>query len=91
MTLVCGRGGALPPCDPAQEPTNLTACLNTPPTNINYVEVHTATVTGDDSTLLPTAFAGSFVPGYHGDRVGACSRVEWGAPGRGSLADVRTL
>lgn len=83
VTVVCGHGGALAPCDPTTAPTNLTACLNTPPTNINYVEVRTATRTSSSSTVLPTAFAGSFVPGYRGGTVGACSRVEWGSPGGG--------
>lgn len=82
ITMVCGRGGGLPPCDPTQEPTNLTACLGSPPAAANYVEVHTSTHT-KDGTLLPTAFAGAFVPGYRGGRVGACSRVEWGPPGGG--------
>jgi Flp pilus assembly protein TadG len=82
VTLVCGRGGALAPCDPTKEPTNLTACLNIPPASANYVEVHTATAT-QTSTVLPTAFAGSFVPGYEGGTVGACSRVAWGPPAGG--------
>ncbi len=83
ITSICGAGGALAPCDPTAEPTNLTACLgSTPAAGINYVEVHTATRT-KTSTLLPTAFAASFVPGYDGARVGACSRVAWGAPGGG--------
>ena len=83
VTVVCGVGGALAPCDPNSEPVNLTACLNSPPTSVNYVEVHTATRTSDSSTLLPTAFAGTFVSGYHGATIGACSRVEWGTPRSG--------
>ncbi len=84
VTLICGSGGALAPCDPTKEPTNLTACLNSMPTDgIKFVEVHTATRTSKTSTLLPTAFAASFVPGYNGATVGACSRVAWGTPGGG--------
>jgi Flp pilus assembly protein TadG len=83
VTLVCGRGGALVACDPGDAPTNLTACLpGQAPAGVDYVEVRTATRTAT-STVLPTAFAGSFVPGYSGGRVAACSRVEWGAPGGG--------
>jgi Flp pilus assembly protein TadG len=83
VTYVCGRGGDLAACDPSKEPTNVTACLNTPPSaGINYVEVHTATRT-KTSTVLPTTFASSFVSGYKGTTVAACSRVEWGSPGGG--------
>jgi hypothetical protein len=83
ITSVCGSGGALAPCDPATAPKNLTACLNAQPTDgTNFVEVHTATRT-TTSTLLPTAFAGTFVSGYNGATLGACSRVAWGSPAGG--------
>jgi hypothetical protein len=82
VTVVCGRAPGLSDCPP--EPTNLTACLGTPPSG-TYVEVRTATRRPDGSTLLPPTFASALLGrGYQGTQVAACARVAFGSPSTAS-------
>jgi Flp pilus assembly protein TadG len=79
VTVLCGSGPNLTACPP--QPTNLTACIGSPPQNAHYVEVRTATLQSNGSTLLPPIFARTLLgTSYAGTTVSACGRVAWGNP-----------
>jgi hypothetical protein len=46
----------------------------------SYVEVRTSTLTSTGGTLIPPVFGRALIPGYQGNKVGACARVHWGPP-----------
>lgn len=76
LDVLCGR---LPfediDCPP--DNTNLTACLGSPPTIGNYVEVRVATEMADGRLVLPPTFAQAVFDDFDGAAVGACGRVGW--------------
>ena len=79
---VCGFGGpdvTLVPC-PETQPTNLTACLDTVPDGVPYVEVNVRTETSDGDFVLPPVFAQTMTgnEAYTGASVMACARATWG-------------
>lgn len=80
VDLVCGSGTGMAVC-PASTGAPYD-CPANPPSGTNYVDVHTSTLTGSGSTLLPPAFARTLLghAGYAGTHVKACSQAEWGAP-----------
>lgn len=75
---VCGSGPGLGGC-PASSGA-LTDCPPAPPAE--YVDVHTATETGDGATLLPPTFAQALAGNADtdGTAVKACARAAWGPP-----------
>jgi hypothetical protein len=78
---ICGQElgrGRLDPC--AKRPAGPTQCIGSRDNSTSWVEVHATTRMGDGSTVFPPSFAGSFVPGYRPDGIGACARVAWGPP-----------
>jgi hypothetical protein len=78
---VCGRDLATGRLGPCPSPSGAaTHCVSTPAARVNYVEVHTSTLTPDNATVLPPIFSSSFVAGTTGLHVQACSRVTWGVP-----------
>jgi hypothetical protein len=79
--LVCGSGllgGCLPGLG------GITDCPPAPPSGTNYVDVHTGTLTGSGSGLLPPLFGG--VLGSQGSDVKACAQAEWGSPASATTA-----
>lgn len=82
VELVCGvdDDGVLPAC-PESNGT-ITDCPELPSEG-NYVDVHTTTLTGGGSSLLPAVFAQTIVGNedYEGKNVNACARASWGGPG----------
>jgi hypothetical protein len=73
---VCGwLPGVLPECGPS--PANLTACLDSPPANTDYVEVRLSTRLADGRLVLPPTFAQAMSSGFDGVSVGACARASW--------------
>jgi hypothetical protein len=59
----------------------LTDCPAAPPTGINYVDVHTVTLTGGGSSVLPPFFGRMLGDeNYSGSSVKACAQAEWGGP-----------
>lgn len=78
VPLVCGSSG-LEGCPPSTG--TLTDCPSAP-AGVNFVEVHTATLTASGSTLLPPAFAQTLLgnSSYQGTNVQACAIAEWGPP-----------
>ncbi|MBN1173711.1 MAG: Tad domain-containing protein [Micromonosporaceae bacterium] len=85
VTVVCGRGGSLPECPPPPSQV-LTDCVNPAPVDIDYVEVRLHTALPSGSTVLPPAFAGAVVDGYHGSTMAACARAGWGPPASAGLS-----
>ena len=75
VTVVCGTVAGLPACPP--EPPGLPACIGTPAAGTTYVDVRTATLQSNGSTLLPPTFARGIAGngGYQGKRLTACARV----------------
>jgi hypothetical protein len=80
LGLVCGSGllGACP-----AGTGGLTDCPP-PPAGTNYVDVHTITLTGTGSGLLPPLFGG--ILGSQGSDVKACAQAEWGSPASATTA-----
>lgn len=84
--VICGSVPGvydLSSCDSLPQANNLTSCVGTAPAAPQpYIEVHTATILANGSTLLPPTFAQTLLGGrnYHGTTVGACARATWGAP-----------
>jgi hypothetical protein len=76
LDVLCGR---LPfrEIDCPAENTNLTACLGSPPTIGNYVEVRVVTEMADGRLVLPPSFAQAVFPDFDGVGVGACGRAGW--------------
>jgi hypothetical protein len=79
--LVCGSG-LLGPCLAGLG--GITGCPPAPPAGTNYVDVHTATLTGSGSGVLPPLFSG--VIGSQGSDVKACAQAEWGSPASATVA-----
>jgi hypothetical protein len=79
--LVCGSG-VLGPC--LAGPGGITDCPPAPPAGTNYVDVHTATLAGSGSGLLPPLFSG--ILGSRGSDVKACAQAEWGSPASATVA-----
>jgi len=78
--LICGSGQGMAACPGSSgKPYD---CPGNPAPGTNYVDVHTSTLTGSGSTLLPPAFARALLgnSGYAGTNVKACAQAEWGAP-----------
>jgi Flp pilus assembly protein TadG len=78
--LVCGSGTGMAACPASTgKPYD---CPPNPAAGTNYVDVHTSTLTGSGSTLLPPVFARTLLGnrGYAGTNVKACAQAEWGAP-----------
>jgi Flp pilus assembly protein TadG len=80
VNLVCGSGSGMAAC-----PGGTGAvydCPANPPAGTNYVDVHTSTLTGSGSTLLPPVFARTLAgnSSYQGTNVQACAQAEWGPP-----------
>jgi Flp pilus assembly protein TadG len=77
---VCGfsASGGLAPCLTGNSGT-ITDCPPNPTGNVNFVDVHTATLT-PNGTLLPPVFARTLIgnQNYNGTRVFACAQAEWG-------------
>jgi Flp pilus assembly protein TadG len=76
---VCGSG-VLGGC--AVSSGKITDCPAAPPAGINYVDVHTSTLTAGGSTLLPPSFSRALLGNgsYSGSTVLACAQAQWGAP-----------
>jgi hypothetical protein len=76
LDVVCGD---LPfrriDCPP--DNANLTACLGSPPTIGNYVEVRVVTELPDGQLVLPPTFAQAVFDDFDGASVGACGRAGW--------------
>jgi Flp pilus assembly protein TadG len=85
--LVCGSGslGACPASTAA-----IYNCPANPPAGTNYVDVNTATLLSNGSTLLPPEFAGTLLGNgaYKGSTVKACAQAEWGAPSTATVVAV---
>jgi Flp pilus assembly protein TadG len=84
VNLVCGSGTGMAAC-----PGTTGApydCPANPAAGTNYVDVHTSTLTGSGSTLLPPRFARTLLgnSGYAGTNVKACAQAEWGGPASAS-------
>lgn len=83
VRLVCGSGtlGSCPASTGA-----IYDCPKAPPNGVNYVDVHTATMTTSGSSLLPPSFARALIGngGYKGSTVLACAQAEWGPPASSS-------
>lgn len=79
---VCGNDdlGLLPPC--SESSGAITDCPSAPPSDAEYVDVHTATLTSGGSSLLPPVFARTILGNadYDGKKVRACARAQWGPP-----------
>jgi len=78
--LVCGSGTGMAACPASTgKPYD---CPPNPAAGTNYVDVHTSTLTGSGSTLLPPVFARTLLgnSGYAGTNVKACAQAEWGNP-----------
>ncbi len=69
----------LPGCT-ADDNDNLTDCLSSPPTGVDYVQVRTRTEVAPGEFVLPFAFAQTMAGINTGATVGACSRVAYGPP-----------
>lgn len=84
VDLVCGSGTGMAAC-PASTGAPYD-CPANPSAGTNYVDVHTSTLTGSGSTLLPPAFARTLLgkAGYAGTHVKACAQAEWGNPSSAS-------
>jgi len=78
VSTICGTGQGMTAC--SAEPTGLSGCMGTVPSGVTYVEVRTATLETDGSTLLPPTFAKELAgnSAYQGTHVAACSRAGWG-------------
>jgi len=81
---LCGHDARnrLPACTGADR-GNLTDCLGTIPSGVNYVQVRTRTEVAEDNYVLPFAFAQTMVGTKSGTTVGACARVAYGPPKSG--------
>lgn len=80
VNLVCGSGTGMAACPGSTgQPYD---CPANPAAGTNYVDVHTSTLTGSGSTLLPPRFARTLLgnSGYAGTNVKACAQAEWGNP-----------
>jgi Flp pilus assembly protein TadG len=79
VDLVCGSGTGMAACPGS---TGKAYDCPAPAPGTNYVDVHTSTLTGSGSTLLPPSFARALLgnSGYAGTHVKACAQAEWGAP-----------
>lgn len=75
VSELCGKWAGLPACTTPTS-TKLSTCVGTVPAG-NYVEVRVRTETASGGTLLPPAFARTFVGNetYNGTAVGNCARV----------------
>lgn len=84
IELVCGSM-SLGLCPAATG--GLTDCPPAPPAGVNYVDVHTVTLTGNGSSVLPPFF-GAMVgeDNYSGSSVKACAQAEWGGPASATAA-----
>lgn len=82
VDLVCGldESATLPVCPPS---TGARVDCPPLPSGLNYVDVHTSTLTEDGSTLLPPSFAQTLAgnDSPEGVTVGACARAMWAPPG----------
>jgi hypothetical protein len=79
----CGwaRTVTLPACGANEG--NLTDCIGTVPTGINYIQVRTRTEVAEDDYILPFAFAQTLAGNGTGATVAACARVGYGPPRSG--------
>jgi Putative Flp pilus-assembly TadE/G-like len=79
VDLVCGSG-SLGGC-PASS-GRIYDCPGPPQASVNYVDVHTSTLTPSGSTLLPPSFARTLLgmSSYNGSTVFACAQAAWGPP-----------
>jgi Flp pilus assembly protein TadG len=76
VNVVCGSGnlGACPASTGA-----MTDCPSVPTSGVNYVDVHTSTLT-PNGTVIPPVFARTLLgnSSYEGATVYACAQAEWG-------------
>ena len=83
VNLVCGSAnlGACP-----ASTGKIYDCPPAPMPGINYVDVHTGTLTASGSTLLPPSFARTLLgqKNYRGSTDLACAQAEWGPPSAAS-------
>ena len=78
---VCGRSFTTSQQVACAPPAGFgTHCTNAVRAGTNFIEVYAGTRTPDGANILPPSFAGSFLPGYSGGHLQACSRVVWGIP-----------
>lgn len=89
VDLVCGfdEDGILTACPPA---TGAKVDCPEAPSEAQYVDVHTSTLTDGGTTLLPPSFAHTLAGNDSPDgvTVGACARASWGPPARGTTLPV---
>jgi Flp pilus assembly protein TadG len=80
VTLICGTAPGMSAC-PAPA-AGLTPCVGSAPAGMTYVEVHTATMQADGSTLLPPTFGRLLVgnSSYNGRQYNGCARAAYGTP-----------
>jgi hypothetical protein len=86
---LCGwaRTVTLPACA-LPDNGNLTDCIGSAPTGINFIQVRTRTEVATDDYVLPFAFAQTMAGTGTGATVAACARVAYGPPRSGLAVTI---